>query len=103
MKPNVELPERFSPYAQRVCSQHRRGLPDGTTRRGRTRGVPLDTTALVHLITSYGYPALAALLLVAAVGVPLPFPITTTVIVLGALSARPDGPNFLALALVATL
>ncbi len=68
--------------------------------------MPLDMTGLVHLITSSGYPALAvlaALLLVAAVGVPLPIPITSTLIVLGALTARPDGPNFLALTLVATL
>lgn len=65
--------------------------------------MPLDATGLVHLFDSYGYLALATLLLLAAAGVPLPLPITTTFIVLGALTARPDGPSFPALALVATL
>jgi membrane-associated protein len=65
--------------------------------------VQLDATGLVHLFDSYGYLTLAVLLLLAAAGVPLPFPITTTIIVLGALTARPDGPSFPALAFVATL
>ena len=65
--------------------------------------MPLDTTELVHLFNTYGYLALAALLLLAAAGVPLPLPITTTFIVLGALTTRPDGPSFLALAVVGTL
>jgi membrane protein DedA with SNARE-associated domain len=66
--------------------------------------VPLDATGFIHLFGSYGsgYLGLAALLLLAAAGVPLPVPITATLIVLGALTARPDGPSFLALAVVAT-
>lgn len=64
--------------------------------------MPLDATGLIHLFDSYGYLALAALLLLAATGVPLPVPITATLIMLGALTARPDGPSFLALAVVAT-
>jgi membrane-associated protein len=63
--------------------------------------MPLDATGLIHLFDSYGYLALAALLLLAATGVHLPVPITATLIMLGALTARPDGPSFLALAVVA--
>jgi membrane-associated protein len=65
--------------------------------------VQLDGAGLVQLIASYGYPALAVLVSLAAVGVPLPFPVAATFVALGALSARPDGPRFLVLALVATL
>ena len=56
----------------------------------------LDTTELIQLFNTYGYFALAALLLLAAAGVPLPLPITTTFIVLGALTTHPGGPSFLA-------
>jgi membrane protein DedA with SNARE-associated domain len=65
--------------------------------------VQLDEAGLVHLLASYGYPALAVLVSLAAMGVPLPFPVAATFVALGALSARPDGPHFLVLALVATL
>lgn len=68
-------------------------------------GVPFDATGIIHLFgsSSYGYLALATLLLLAAAGVPLPAPITAALIALGALTIRPDGPSFLALAVVATL
>src|SRR5262249_33617047 len=71
--------------------------------RGGTRSVQLDATALTHLINSYGYPARAVFVFLAAAGMPLPFPVAATFVALGALTAHPDGPNFLALALVATL
>src|SRR5262249_40610400 len=65
-------------------------------------GMELDATGLVHLINSYGYPALAALVLLAALGVPLPFPVAASFVALGTLTARPDGPNFLTPAPLAT-
>lgn len=66
-------------------------------------GIELDTTGLVHLFEGYGYLALGALLLLAAAGAPLPWPIAASFVVLGALTAHPSGPSILALALVATL
>lgn len=63
----------------------------------------VDVTGLVQLFNSFGYLALAALLLLAAAGVPLPLPIAATFVVLGALTAHPSGPSFPVLALVATL
>lgn len=63
----------------------------------------LDTTGLVHLFEGYGYLALAALLLLAAAGAPLPWPIAASFVVFGALTTHPSGPSFLALALVATM
>jgi hypothetical protein len=59
--------------------------------------MPIDTTGLVHLFDSYGYLALGTLLLLAAAGVPLPWPIAASFVVLGALTAYPSGPSFLAL------
>lgn len=55
---------------------------------------------LAHLVATYGYPALAVLIVIASAGVPLP--ISPLLLAFGALSARPGGPNFLALALLAT-
>jgi membrane-associated protein len=66
-------------------------------------GIDLDTTGLVHLFESYGYLALGALLLLAAAGAPLPWPVAASFVVFGALTAHPSGPSFLALALVATV
>src|SRR4029079_9967904 len=66
-------------------------------------GIDLDTTGLVHLFEGYGYLALGALLLLAAAGAPLPLPLAASFVVLGALTAHPSGPSFLALALVATV
>jgi membrane protein DedA with SNARE-associated domain len=66
-------------------------------------GTELDTTGLVHLFEGYGYLALGALLLFAAAGAPLPWPIAASFVLFGALTAHPSGPSFLALALVATL
>jgi membrane-associated protein len=63
----------------------------------------LDTTELVHLFEGYGYLALGALLLLAAAGAPLPWPIAASFVVFGALTAHPSGPSFPALALVATM
>jgi membrane-associated protein len=65
-------------------------------------GIEFDATGLVHLFEGYGYLALGALLLLAAAGAPLPWPIAASFVVLGALTAHPSGPSFLALALVAT-
>jgi membrane-associated protein len=65
--------------------------------------IELDTTGLVHLFEGYGYLALGALLLLAAAGAPLPWPIAASFVVLGALTAHPSGPSFPALALVATV
>jgi membrane protein DedA with SNARE-associated domain len=63
----------------------------------------LDAAAILSLLSTYGYPALGVLVAVVAAGVPIPFPMTTTFVALGALTTTPHGPNFLALALVATL
>jgi membrane protein DedA with SNARE-associated domain len=65
--------------------------------------IELETTGLVHLFEGYGYLALGALLLLAAAGAPLPWPIAVSFVVFGALTAHPSGPSFLALALVATM
>jgi membrane protein DedA with SNARE-associated domain len=66
-------------------------------------GIELDTTGLVRLFEGYGYLMLGALLLLAAAGAPLPWPIAASFVVFGALTAQPSGPSFLALALVATM
>jgi membrane protein DedA with SNARE-associated domain len=66
-------------------------------------GIELDTTGLVHLFEGYGYLALGALLLLAAAGAPLPWPIAASFVVFGALTAHPSGPSFLALAVMATV
>ena len=66
-------------------------------------GIDLDTTGLVHLFEGYGYLALGALLLLAAAGAPLPWPIAASFVLFGALTAHPSGPSFPALALVATM
>lgn len=63
----------------------------------------LDVTAVLSLLSTYGYPALGILVGVAAAGVPIPFPMTTTFVALGALTTVAHGPNFLVLAVVATL
>jgi hypothetical protein len=61
-------------------------------------GIELDTTGLVHLFEGYGYLALGALLLLAAAGAPLLWPIAASFVVLGAFTAHPSGPSFPALA-----
>jgi membrane-associated protein len=66
-------------------------------------GINLDTTGLVHLFEGYGYLALGALLLLAAAGAPLPWPIAASFVLFGALTAHPSGPSFPTLALVATM
>src|SRR5215831_17817992 len=66
-------------------------------------GIELDTTGLVQLFEGYGYLVLGALLLLAAAGAPLPWPIAASFVMLGALTALPSGPSFPALALVATI
>ena len=65
-------------------------------------GIELTTTGLIHLFEGYGYLALGALLLLAAAGAPLPWPIAASLVLLGALTAHPSGPSFPAVALVAT-
>ena len=77
--------------------------PSRQDRNGKPMGIGVDPTGLVLLFDSYGYVALAALLLLAAAGMPLPVPVAATFIVLGTLTAHSSGPSFLALALVATL
>lgn len=59
---------------------------------------PAVAAPLAPLLAQYGYLALAVIVLLAALGAPLP--ITALLVSLGALSAAPDGPN---LALVAAL
>jgi membrane protein DedA with SNARE-associated domain len=61
----------------------------------------LEAAALAQWIATYGYPALALLVALAAAGVPLPFPVAAAFVALGALTAAPRGPSFLVLALVA--
>jgi membrane-associated protein len=63
----------------------------------------LETSGLVHFFEGYGYLALGALLLLAAAGAPLPWPVAASFVLFGALTAHPTGPSFLALALVATV
>lgn len=63
----------------------------------------LDVASILSLLSSYGYPALGILVALAAAGVPLPFPMTTTFVTLGALTATAHGPNLLALLIVGTL
>jgi membrane protein DedA with SNARE-associated domain len=66
-------------------------------------GIELDTTGLIQLFEGYGYLALGALLLLAAAGAPLPWPIAASFVVFGALTAHPSGPSLPVLALVATI
>jgi membrane protein DedA with SNARE-associated domain len=66
-------------------------------------GIEVDTTGLVHFFEGYGYVALGALLLLAAAGAPLPWPIAASFVVFGTLTAYPSGPSLPALALVATM
>jgi membrane protein DedA with SNARE-associated domain len=63
----------------------------------------LDPTSLLHLLSLYGYPGLAALVLVAATGIPVPVPVAGLFIVLGMLTVNPHGPGFLATAALATV
>ncbi len=63
----------------------------------------LDAAAVLSLLSTYGYLALGILVCLAALGVPIPFPITTTFVALGALTTTAHGPSFIALAVVATL
>ena len=60
-------------------------------------------SGLLALFDSYGYLALAGLVLLAAAGVPLPFPVSGAFVALGALTAEAHGPSFLALIVVAVL
>src|SRR5579863_3161655 len=55
---------------------------------------------LMHLVGADGYPALMAIVLVAALGAPLP--ITVLLLALGALSATRGGPDFWLLAVLGT-
>ncbi|HEX9039002.1 MAG TPA: VTT domain-containing protein [Ktedonobacterales bacterium] len=63
----------------------------------------LDVPSILSLLSLYGYPALGILVAISATGTPLPFPMTTTFVTLGALTAAAHGPNFLALVIVGTL
>jgi membrane-associated protein len=58
-----------------------------------------DATSTLHLVATYGYPALIALMVLAALGVGVPIPVRVLLLALGALSASPGGPNLLLLAL----
>lgn len=63
----------------------------------------LDATTFAQWFAAYGYPALALLVTLAAAGVPLPFPVAAAFVALGALTAAPHGPSFVALVAVALL
>jgi membrane-associated protein len=63
----------------------------------------VDMATILSLLSTYGYPALGVLVALMAAGVPIPFPMTTTFVALGALTTTARGPNFLTLAIVATL
>ena len=54
---------------------------------------------MTQLAASYGYPALALIVLLAAAGVPLPVPVMALLVAAGALSAQPHGPSWIILAL----
>jgi membrane-associated protein len=58
-----------------------------------------DATSALHLVATYGYPALIALMGLAALGVGAPIPVRVLLLALGALSASPGGPSLLLLAL----
>ena len=62
-----------------------------------------DPAGLLAFVSSYGYPAVALLVALAAAGAPVPFPVSAAFVILGALTADPRGPAFLPLAVVATL
>lgn len=57
--------------------------------------MPTTSTAIAHLVVASGYPTLALVVFLGAVGVPLP--LTAALALLGAFSARPGGPNVLTL------
>ncbi len=60
-----------------------------------------DTTTMLHLATGYGYPVVAALLLVASAGLPLP--VTVLLVALGMLSGQTNQLDFTTLAIAGTL
>jgi membrane-associated protein len=62
-----------------------------------------DATSTLHLVATYGYPALIALAFLAALGIGAPIPLRLLLLALGALSASPGGPNVLLLALCSIL
>jgi membrane-associated protein len=55
---------------------------------------------VAHLVGIYGYPSLLAIILIAAMGAPLP--VTVLLLAVGALSATRGGPDFWALAVLGT-
>lgn len=64
-------------------------------------GLPLpDAAELLRAVSDWGTPALSALLLLSAAGVPLP--VEYAVVAIGALSAQEGGPNALGLLVVGT-
>src|SRR5258706_3843299 len=67
---------------------------------GATMVWTTHASSLVGLLTPYCYASLVLVVLMAAVGVPIP--IGALFVGLGALSAQPHGPSFLALALLGT-
>lgn len=62
-----------------------------------------DPAGLLAFLSTYGYPAIALLVALAAAGVPAPFPVAAVFVALGALTADPRGPAFVPLAAVATV
>jgi len=60
-----------------------------------------SAAALLHLVTTYGYPALIGLIFLSSAGAPLP--VEALVIGLGALSAQGHGLDLLPLAVLGTL
>lgn len=57
----------------------------------------IDAGSLVHLMSLYGYPLLAAILFIGSAGAPLPLGVA--LVLLGALSVGHGGPDFLLLTL----
>jgi len=68
---------------------------------GATMVWTTHASSLVGLLTPYCYASLVLVVLMAAVGVPIP--IGALFVGLGALSVQPHGPSFLALALLGTV
>jgi membrane protein DedA with SNARE-associated domain len=59
--------------------------------------------AVLHLLATVGYPGLAIVLFVAALGIGAPIPVTALLLVTGALSGSPGGPRMIPIAVLAVL
>ncbi len=57
--------------------------------------------AVLHLLATVGYPGLAVVLFIAALGIGAPIPVTALLLVVGALSGTPGGPSTFPIAALA--